>query len=67
MTLEGVPAVAQWVKIWTSINEVVGLIPGLAQGVKGSSIAVSCDVGSRRGSDLLLPLLWCRLAAAVLI
>ena len=34
---------------------------------QGSSITVSCDVGCRRGSDLALLWLWCRLAAAVLI
>ena len=28
---------------------------------------MSCDVGHRRGSDLVLLWLWCRLAAAALI
>ena len=42
-------------------HEVAGLIPGLAQGVKRSSVVESCGIGHRRGSDLTL--LWCRLAA----
>ena len=33
----------------------------------GSSIAVSCGVGHRRGSDVALLWLWCRPAAAALI
>ena len=57
----------QWVKNPTSIHEAAGLIPGLDQWVKGASIAVSCGVGCRRGSDLSLLWLWCRLAAVVLI
>ena len=31
---QGVPIVAQWVKSLTSINEVVGLIPGLISGLR---------------------------------
>ena len=46
----------QLVKKLTSIHEVVGLIPGLAQWV-GIHVATSSGVGSR----------WCRLAAAALI
>ena len=51
----------------TSTHEDVGLIPGLAQWVKDSGIAVSCGVGHRRGSNLVLLWLWCRLAATALI
>ena len=48
--------------ITTSNHEVVGLIPGLAQWVK-SSVAVSCGVGGRRGTDPALLWLWHRLGA----
>ena len=44
-----------------SIHEDVGLIPGLVQWVKGSSVAVSCGVGRRHSLDLVL--LWHRPAA----
>ena len=45
---------AQQVKNLTSTHEDVGLIPGLAQEVKGSSVAVSCGVGHGRGLDSVL-------------
>ena len=35
------------------------MIPGLTQWVKGSSFAVSCGAGHRRGSYLALLWLWC--------
>ena len=39
-------------------------VPDLTQWVKGSSVAVSCGVGCRHGSDLALLWLWCRPAGA---
>ena len=53
VTAGGVLVVAQWVTNPTSIYEDSGLIPGLAQWVKGSSVAVSYSVGCRCGSDLV--------------
>ena len=58
---------AQQVKNLTSIHQDVGLMPGLAQWVKGSGIAVSCGVGCRRSFNLVLLWLWCRPAAVALI
>ena len=57
----------QQVKDPSSIHEDVGLILGLAQRVRGASIAVSCGIGCRRSLDLSLLWLWCRPAAAALI
>ena len=58
---------AQWVKNWISIHEGVGLITGLDKWVKGSGIAVSCGIGHRHSSDLMLLWLWRRPVAAALI
>ena len=43
------------------------MVPGLAQWVKGSGVAVSCGVGCRRGLDPTLLWLWRRLVATALI
>ena len=45
----------------------MGLIPGLTPWVKGASLAVSCGVGRRCGSDPTWLWLWCRLTAVALI
>ena len=58
---------AQWLTNPTRNHEVVGLIPGLAQGVKDLALPVSCGVGCRRSSDPLLLWLWHRPAATALI
>ena len=41
----------------------MGSIPGLAQWIKRSGVAVNCGVGHRCGLDLVLLCLWCRLVA----
>ena len=48
----------------TRSHEVARSIPGLSQWVKDSSVALSCGVGHRCGSDLMLLWLWYRVAAA---
>ena len=47
----------------TCIHEDSGLNPGLDQWVGDFSVAVSCGVGCKCGSDPVLLWLWCRLAA----
>ena len=49
---------AQGAKDVTSIHEVVGLIPGLAQWVKDMAWLQSCGIGHRYGSDPALLWLW---------
>ena len=53
----------QWLRNPTSNHEDTGSIPGLAQ-CEGSSVAMSCGIGHRHGSDPELLWLWCGLAAA---
>ena len=55
---------AQLVENLTSIHEGVGSIHALDHWAKGSSIAKSCGVGYRCGSDMALLWLWCRPATA---
>ena len=78
----GFPIVAQWKRTQlASMRMWVGSLASLsglriqhccelwcrAQTRLGSSVAVHCGVGGRRGLDLLLLWLWCRPAAAALI
>ena len=59
----GVPVVAQWLTNPTRNREAVGSIPGLAQWVRIQCCRELWCRYSRRGSDLAMLCLWCRLAA----
>ena len=58
---------AQWLTNPTRNHEVAGWIPGLPQWVKDPVLAVTCDVGHRRGSGPTLLWLWRRPVAIALI
>ena len=63
----GVSVMAEWLTNPTSFHEDRGLIPGIAQWVKGFNIAVSCGVDCRPGLDPVLLWLQHRPAAVALI
>ena len=54
---------AQWLTNPTRNQEDEGSVPGPRSVGEGSSVAVSCGVGRRHGSDPSLLWLWCRPAA----
>ena len=63
----GVPFMAQWLTNPTRNQEDEGSVPGPRSVGEGSSVAVSCGVGRRHGSDPSLLWLWCRPVAVALI
>ena len=57
----------QWLANPTRNHEVAGSVPALSQCVKDPGVAVSCGVGCRHSSDLVLLWLWHRPVATALI
>ena len=64
-SLLGIPIVSQQVKNPNSIHKDVGSIPGLAQWVRGSGVAMNCGIGWRHSLGPTLLWLWRKPAARV--
>ena len=62
----GVPVAEQWKRIQPGTMKLQVQSLALLSGL-GSRVAMSCGVGHRRGSDLALLWLWCRLVATAVV